>query len=258
MEQAPGGVEPEVIADPRGTAVNSHSSSPARDPRGGTEPNRHSCWRTFNAEGWAIARTTENTGFTCAQCGAAVDSLSGGYRNRPRTAFGRCTSTSGQATALRVPRSGRGHRRRLPRSEAVVVHRCSRVWCGTAEQGGPRRHRCADRAHAGGARDALRNLAAFSSWSARSALSTATARSPVRPGRGAEVGVRDRVSPCRSPGDGDLTHDTVLADRHFRVEQRSQVLRLVVGNMPHGSTRMCCPSLKPVSLAIAPAGTVPR
>jgi DNA-directed RNA polymerase subunit RPC12/RpoP len=34
------------------------------------------------AEGWAIGRKTENTGFTCAHCGANVEPLrDGGYRN---------------------------------------------------------------------------------------------------------------------------------------------------------------------------------
>ena len=93
---------------------------PSPGPSGRTDRTRHSVLEDFQRGGLGDRRTTENTGFTCAQCSAAVDSLSnGGYRNHCPHCSGRCTSTSGQATALRVPRSDRGHRRRLPRSEGV-------------------------------------------------------------------------------------------------------------------------------------------
>ena len=234
MEQAPVKSEPEVIADPRGTAVNQSLVQPSPGPSGRTEPNPALRWRTFNAEGWAIARTTENTGFTCAQCRAAVDS-SERRLPQPLPALPLVAARRHQARRPRFAcRGDAGHRRRLPRSEGVR-RRASllEVWCGTAEQGGPRRHRCADRAHAGGL------VTRSGTWrpsppGPRGALFQQRPRvlRCDRGGRGAEVGVRDRVSPCRSPGDGDLTHDTVLADRHFRVEQRSRVLRLVVGNVP--------------------------
>lgn len=81
-----------------------------------------------NAEGWAIAQTTENTGFTCAQCGAAVDSLrNGSYRNHcPYCLWSlhvdiapgdRASACRGAMQAISVDyRAAKGF---------VVVHRCS-------------------------------------------------------------------------------------------------------------------------------------
>ena len=87
------------------------------------------------AEGWAIARKTENTGFTCAQCGADVEPLgNGGYRNHcPRCLWSvhvdeapgdRASSCGGALAPWGVDyRGGKGF---------VVVHRCER--CGAVRR----------------------------------------------------------------------------------------------------------------------------
>ena len=83
------------------------------------------------AEGWAIARKTENTGFTCAHCGADVEPLpTGSCRNHcPRCLWSlhvdnvpgdRASGCGGSMQAIGVDyRAAKGF---------VVVHRCAR--CG--------------------------------------------------------------------------------------------------------------------------------
>jgi hypothetical protein len=83
------------------------------------------------AEGWAIARKTENTGFTCTHCGARVEPLpTGSYRNHCPVCLwsrhldnvpgDRASSCGGAMQAVAVDYSGA--------KGFIVVHRCRR--CG--------------------------------------------------------------------------------------------------------------------------------
>jgi DNA-directed RNA polymerase subunit RPC12/RpoP len=81
------------------------------------------------AEGWAIGRKGENTGFACAHCGADVKPLSNGsYRNHcPHCLWSRhVDETPGdRASACRGPMPPVGVEYRAPKG-FVLVHRCER------------------------------------------------------------------------------------------------------------------------------------
>jgi hypothetical protein len=81
------------------------------------------------AEGWAITRKTENTGFTCAHCGARVDPLpTGSYRNHCPNCLWlvHLDDVPGdRASSCRGPTRQIGVDFRAPKG-FVVMHRCQK------------------------------------------------------------------------------------------------------------------------------------
>ncbi len=132
MEQAPVKSEPEVIADPRGTAVNQSLVQPSPGPSGRTEPNP--ALRVGGPSTRRAGRSQEQQrtpASSCAQCSAAVDSSAERRLPQSLPALPLVAARRHQARRPRfcVLRSDAGYRRRLPRGEGVR-RRTSLPRCG--------------------------------------------------------------------------------------------------------------------------------